>query len=249
MIRPFVGASAKMALSPSDLAEVARWLGGDPWPRPPWPTERAGLVLTRRGARLHAPGSASPEGVLWHPGMIPLRRRHLETDPLLRAVQPWPGMEILDATLGLGHDALILAEAGASVEGLEAVPALLYYTLDGLWRHAPGLASRVAGRCGDHRALMAQMADDSKDVVYLDPMFPDHARRCNAQWSPLRVIAHGEMVGAEALAEATRIARAAVVMKLHPGAPLPDWGAPRRVTSQRVQFAVWSVGSMEETRT
>ncbi|MFN3197956.1 MAG: class I SAM-dependent methyltransferase [Bradymonadia bacterium] len=241
-LRFFIGASAKMRLGANALDEVARWLDAEPWRRPPWPTDRSGLVLTRRGAKLYAPGSDSPSGVLWNPGLTVLRRRHLETDPLLKAIEPHRGQQVLDATLGLGHDALMLAEQGAEVEGLEAVPALLYYTLDGLWRHNPETARKISGRCVDHGAYLKIMAPRSKDVVYLDPLFPADRRRRNTQWSPLRVTGHRGSVDAETLQASARVARHRVVMKLPPGADPPSWPegpAPSLVTSQRVRFAVW----------
>lgn len=244
--RFFVGASAKMRLSELDLAAVASWLDADLWPGPPWPTDRLGLVLTRRGARLHAPGSHSVMGVYWNPGMTAMRLRHMETDPLVRALSITSGDTILDATLGLGHDAMVMASAGAIVEGLEAVPALLYYTLDGLWSHRRDLARRISGRCADHGAFLADAPDRAYGAVYLDPLFPAHQRRESPQWSPLRVAGRAGAVDMSALREAFRVARERVVMKLPPGASPPPISSeltrgPEVVASQRVRFAVWNL--------
>jgi len=54
------------------------------------------------------------KNLAWHPNMAKLRLLNLQRngqDPLLHAVQPRPGDQILDCTLGLGADSLVLAYA------------------------------------------------------------------------------------------------------------------------------------------
>jgi 16S rRNA (guanine1516-N2)-methyltransferase len=82
----------------------------------------------------------------------------------------------VDATAGLGDDALLLAAAGFAVELFERDPVIAALLRDGLRRaaHEPRLAELV-GRMHLHEADsvagLAQL-EGRPDVVLLDPMFP-----------------------------------------------------------------------------
>src|SRR5256885_973796 len=77
------------------------------------------------------------------------RARRGEPDPLLTAAGLRPGETVLDATLGLGGDALLAAHAtGTKVIGLEIDPLLGAFTQAGL-RRMPGHGIEVVK--ADHR--------------------------------------------------------------------------------------------------
>ncbi len=87
-----------------------------------------------------------------------------------------PGLEIVDATAGLGRDAFVLATLGASVTLLERSPIAHALLADGLRRalNDPEIAS-IASRM----RLIQCDADDwlrseqpRPDAIYLDPMYP-----------------------------------------------------------------------------
>jgi len=170
-----------------------------------------------------------------------LRARNGEVDPLVRAGELRPGHEVLDATLGLGGDALIAAHAtGKRVVGLEASPVLAAFVTAGLRRllvPARAAAARIDIRCADHRSALREIPDKSVDVVLFDPMF-----RAAGEAAPLfglvRELAEAAPLGLFALREAQRVARRGVLVKDAPPGhelarlglqPLPTRRSPRIV--------------------
>lgn len=120
--------------------------------------------------------------------MLPRLQPHrLSRELLVRAARVRGGMSTpraVDATAGLGEDALLLAAAGFEVTLFEYDAVIASLLADGLERarRQPELVEAV-GRMrlvvGDSiGGLHAMAADASPDVVFLDPMFP--ARRKGA---------------------------------------------------------------------
>ncbi|PVZ04609.1 class I SAM-dependent methyltransferase [Actinomycetospora cinnamomea] len=105
--------------------------------------------------------------------------RHGGTDPLVRAGELRPGDRVLDATLGLGRDALVAAwavGAGGQVFGIEADLVLAVLADAGFAGPVPRPGSApVRVRHGDSRQVLTAMAaaGEHVDVVLLDPMFTD----------------------------------------------------------------------------
>ncbi|GLZ46947.1 hypothetical protein Acsp06_31320 [Actinomycetospora sp. NBRC 106375] len=103
--------------------------------------------------------------------------RHGQTDPLVRAGELTPGDHVLDATLGLGRDALVAAWAvgrDGAVIGIEADFVLALLATEGFAGPIPRAGSApVEVRRGDSRQVLAAMAaaGEGVDVVLLDPMF------------------------------------------------------------------------------
>ncbi len=225
--------------------DLAAWIDADPHETRPLPTDRPGLVLNAEHMRLFAPGcKPSP----WHPGMahkrLKLFRRH-GRDPLPAIMGLEPGEAVVDATLGMGHDALLLAAAGGRVRGLEARAPILLFTLDGLRRYRPDLARRIRGVRAEHGAWLAQAPAKSVDHVFFDPMFPPAQAGINPTWSTLRAVAHpGARLPPAVLFDALRVARRTVVFKLAPYEPAPvvQGAPPVRVDgSNRLHYAIWDV--------
>ena len=212
----------------------------------------AGVSLGGKGAA-REPGSAEappPRSFRASLGMAVLRlQRSLagEVDPLVEAAQLRAGDLVIDATLGLGGDALLASHATcARVLGLERSPLLAAFTQVALRRPggagALAEAARVAGArievsCGDHLAALAALPSRSADVVLFDPMF-----RLPSASSPLfalvRACADPTPLSVEALREARRVARRGVLIKdASPGRelgrlgmrPLPSRRFPRIV--------------------
>lgn len=142
---------------------------------------------------------------------------------------PAPGLSVLDATGGLGVDALALARRGASVRIVER-EAMLWALLEDLVRRldAPDVSTRLA----DSADVLLEA--EVYDVVYLDPMFP--ARRKKALPGK-RMQYLGALLGEAApfdpgLVELARArARSRVVLKRRLKDPIelaPDWSLKGR---------------------
>lgn len=108
-----------------------------------------------------------------------LRPNALNRELLVRAARPKRAsgaLTAVDATAGLGEDAILLAAAGFHVTLLERDPIIGVLLCDALCRGAedPELApivGRMAPRIADSVAVLPRL-DEPPDVVVLDPMFP-----------------------------------------------------------------------------
>jgi len=145
-----------------------------------------------------------------------LRARRGELDPLAQAAGLRSGDRVLDATLGLGGDALVAAHVtGARVVGLERDPLIAAFTqasLRRLQKHGrePGRLVEVVR--ADHREFLRAQPDGSFDVVLLDPMFRK-AGDAGPLFDLLRAHAEHAPLEEETLREARRVARRGVLVK------------------------------------
>ena len=132
-----------------------------------------------------------------------LRPDRLGRELLVRAAkvkgtaQPWA----IDATAGLGQDALLLAAAGFKVTLIEHDPLIAALLKDALRRAAcnPQLATIVARMTfagADSTVALTQLAKHP-DVVYLDPMFPER-RKSAAVKKKFQLLHHIERPCADA---------------------------------------------------
>ena len=117
--------------------------------------------------------------------------------PLIKAVGIKKGNPyrptVLDATIGLGEDAWLLASLGCAVYGYERQPLTFYLLKDGLWRAQqakPDITKRMFVIPGDASYLLREYDENEAiqkvDVVYLDPMFP--LGRKTAERKAMRVL-------------------------------------------------------------
>lgn len=161
------------------------------------------------------------------------------------------GLQVLDATAGLGRDAFLLASAGCEVTLLERNPVLHLLLEDALARAAadPSTAAVAARMCLERADSVAWMrgCPDGFDVVCLDPMFPPRSKsaavRKEAQILQL-VAGHGGRDGNDDdLGEAARqTARSRVIVKRPQHAPNLYERAPDYVLAGRsTRFDVYLV--------
>jgi 16S rRNA (guanine1516-N2)-methyltransferase len=186
------------------LPELLEAAGGEPV-----------LVLGSRRADLYERGRAYRASV----GMAflrVLRARKGETDPLVAHAALRPGDSVLDATLGLGGDALVAAHvSGERVVGLESNALIAAFTQAALRRlpkhgHEPGRLVQVIR--ADHRQWLKDQPTGAFDVVLLDPMF----RRVGESaplFELLRAHADHAQLDPETLRQAKRVARRGVLVK------------------------------------
>ena len=190
------------------------------------------LTITRSGVFL----TNGIERLSFHPSMALIRLINLlrgGSDRFLEATQLKPGDFLVDATLGLGTDALIGAWAvgeKGNVLALEQSPILAALVQDGLmhftdiipkaknrdkqdtWAALARASRQIEVRWGAHLEFLGLIPSNSVDVVYFDPMFrhtceQSHSIQPLHRWSDHRPLDH------KAVLEACRIARQRVVLK------------------------------------
>lgn len=190
------------------------------------------LTISRQGVFLNN-GS---ERLSFHPSMALIRLINLlrgEPDRFLEATQLKAGDFLIDATLGLGTDALIGAWAvgdKGKVLALEKSPILAALVHDGLnhfseiierprkkekqkaWAELAQAAQRIEVSWGEHSEYLRKITSRSVDVVYFDPMFRQTYERSNSI-QPLHVWSDHRPLDQAAVQEACRIARQRVVLK------------------------------------
>ena len=210
------------------------------------------LVVTGGGLELHETGRGAAGGVRVDFGVAGANARRLATasrrQPLALAV----GLKkykptIVDATGGLGRDAMLLARLGCTVIVVERSLILGAMLRDALERVATAPAAGATGpgrltlTVGDAAEVMARMPESElPDVVYLDPMYPPSGKSALPK-KEMRILRRlvGDDADAGGLLEvARRVARARVVVKRTPRAsPL----APAPTMSYRGKLARWDV--------
>jgi predicted methyltransferase len=178
------------------------------------------LVVSEKDVKL-VPLGGQP--VFFHPGMAYLRLLRLlegKEDPLVAVCGVQPGDAIIDCTMGLAGDAIILSWAAGdegSVTALESERILHVLVREGLRTYEgerPELAAamrRIRPVWADHLDYLRRLPDKSADIVYFDPMF-----RSGLSGGPIdrvRGLVNASPVREEAIGEARRVARRAVVMK------------------------------------
>ena len=181
----------------------------------------AGIVVVGEdGIRCYGRGK---KPFFFHPGMAAVRVKRLmngERDPMLEAAGAGAGDRVVDCTMGLGSDAIVFAHAvgpSGKVTAVESEPLLHLVVSHGLAAHEPGdealreAMRRVETVCADHLEYLKTLEDRSVDIVYFDPMFREPA--AGPAMEPLRELANPAAIRPEAVREARRVARKAVVLK------------------------------------
>lgn len=128
---------------------------------------------------------------------------------------------VVDATGGLGRDALVLASLGCQVTLLERSPVVAALLENGLLRAGthPATSAWVPNRLqlkfGDSRQLLGQWQGPPPDVVYLDPMFPHKKKTAlvKKEMRALQALLGGDCDTDELIAVALRCAAKRVVVK------------------------------------
>lgn len=179
------------------------------------------LVVSALGARLEVPGK---KPFFFHPNTAAFRIKRLmrgDTDTMLVACQIQPGYRILDATLGLGADAIVFSHAtGANgrVVGVESERLVAILVEDGL-RHWTSDATllceamrRIEVRNANHLDVLKELPDRAFDVVYFDPMF-EVTVQSSTGIAGVRELANPDPLHEEAVREAIRVASKRVVIK------------------------------------
>ncbi|TVP84262.1 MAG: hypothetical protein EA344_06920 [Alkalicoccus sp.] len=166
----------------------------------------------------------------FHPNTAALKVRNLieaDTSPLTEAGKIEQGDVIVDCTLGLGADSLLMAAAAGPVGkviGIESSMLTALIVKEGL-QHFPmpmqelrQAASRINVLHGRAEKILRGMEKNSADIVYLDPMFSTPLSKASGI-DPLRKLADYNPVTEELIQLAVKTARRGVVIKEHTRSP------------------------------
>ncbi|GAK01655.1 LOW QUALITY PROTEIN: L-isoD(D-D) O-methyltransferase [Geomicrobium sp. JCM 19055] len=160
----------------------------------------------------------------FHPSMATIRIQRLEKgghDPFATITTLQHGDSFLDLTLGLASDSIVasyLVGKDGIVHGVEKQQTVAEIVKSGLSTWDDGSESlldamrRIQVIQRDHTEYLRTLADQSFDVVYLDPMFErtiDESLSLNG----LRASASYDTLQSKTLDEARRVARKHVILK------------------------------------
>lgn len=174
-------------------------------------TDGRPVVQTRAGA------------ISYHEGSSVLRthKRNTAPDAVVRAMRLEPDFKVLDATLGMAVDSLVIASSlgdDGRVTGLESGVLLHGLVKDGLanYEFKTSLLARAASRItpvlAEHVEFLNNCGPGEFDVVYFDPMF-DKPVAESTMMRRIREIAEDRPLTMEVLELAKRAARRRVVVK------------------------------------
>lgn len=157
---------------------------------------------------------------------------------------------MLDATAGLGRDAVVLAGLGCEVTMLERSPVVAALLQDGLERaksdmkFGAWLKQRMLFRPGDAIDFMQTASGPGHDVVYLDPMYPqqDKTALAKKEMRVLRELAGDDADADQLLQAALGYASRRVVVKRSPrAAPLSGRTPDHQWTGNRARYDAYFI--------
>jgi 16S rRNA (guanine1516-N2)-methyltransferase len=171
------------------------------------------------------------------------------------------GISVLDATAGLGKDALVLAHLGCSVQMLEKSPVVHALLEDGLRRaladpeqQLDSALKRMQLFHGDARQWFEDIQQNKRplpDVIYLDPMFPPRSKSASVKKdiALLQNALEEETDFPGLLAAARKCARHRVVVKRPGNKPGRDVPEPTLVVpGKSAHFEVYVNSSFSSIR-
>ncbi len=155
----------------------------------------------------------------WHPNTAILKLKDNNTGPLVKALDLKHGDHVLDCTLGLGADSLLIANAIgkiSKVTALEANPYIAYLTTRGICTSDNPIIKRLAKRIDiincNYQDYLKSAAQKNIDVIYFDPMFK-HGNDAACGITPLRKLATKTPLTLETIHLALTAAKRRVVVK------------------------------------
>lgn len=182
------------------------------------------IVVGKDSLTIQANPASKP--FFFHPNVAMLRvKRWLKIgdDPLIKACKIVAGDKIVDATLGLGSDAILASLAAGKyghVLGMEASFPIWLLVKEGLSSHQTNMKEvdvamrRIMVENISSETWLGEAADKSVDIIYFDPMFSEEVKGSTG-FDPLRSFAvHTEMTE-KMINEARRVARKRLVLKDH----------------------------------
>lgn len=186
----------------------------------------------------------------WHPGMSKIRIASLRNnlpDHLYRSVEPKKGMKILDANLGMAHDALVLASCDTKVLGLEKDRFIHLITSEGLKKCQENkeypkfirkAAKNIKTKCIDNEEYI-ENSNKNFDVVCFSPMFIKPKFKSD-DMLPLRELALKNWPTKNLIKKSLKMSKKVIIKveyEKHP--PLPNPARWSHGQGSRVAYAIY----------
>lgn len=156
--------------------------------------------------------------LFFHPDTAMIRIKQ-NKEPLLSLIGSEP-KKILDATLGLGSDSVVLSYAGHDVTGLEGSPIIFTIVQSGLQHYKTGnlkidrAMRNIRSICINYLEYLKSQPNNAYDIIYFDPMFNADIEE-SKNLDGLKDLAIYQQLNAEIIEEAKRVAKEKIIVKAH----------------------------------
>ncbi|EHC03310.1 class I SAM-dependent methyltransferase [Streptococcus suis] len=156
--------------------------------------------------------------LFFHPDTAMLRIKS-GRDPLLELLGP-DKQTVLDCTMGLASDSIVLASAGHQVTALESSQLIHFIVSKGLQEFDSGkevvnqAMRSIQTIWTDSLTYLKEQIDKSVDVIYFDPMFSEEIKE-SQNLSGLSGLADRSRLTEEIVSEVKRVARKKLIIKAH----------------------------------
>ena len=201
--------------------ELASELGADYQPRRKLSLskclERFGPFYLLYKDRLSFVNSDASE-LTFHPDTAALRIK-APHDALVSLLGKSP-KSILDTTMGLASDSLVMAAVGNQVTALESQDVIFQVVSRGLASYQTDdkqlekAMRSIKAIKSDSLSFLKAQADNSFDIIYADPMFSEIIKE-SENLEAIKPLANGSRLTEEWLKEAKRVAREKIIIKAH----------------------------------
>lgn len=161
--------------------------------------------------------NANASELTFHPDTAALRIK-APHDALVSLLGKSP-KTILDTTMGLASDSLVMAAVGNQVTALESQDVIFQVVSLGLASYQTDKQLEKAMRSikaikSDSLSFLKAQADNSFDIIYADPMFSETIKE-SENLEAIKPLANGSRLTEEWLNEAKRVAREKIIIKAH----------------------------------
>ena len=127
---------------------------------------------------------------------------------------------ILDTTMGLASDSLVMAAVGNQVTALESQDVIFQVVSRGLASYQTDdkqlekAMRSIKAIKSDSLSFLKAQADNSFDIIFADPMFSETIKE-SENLEAIKPLANGSRLTEEWLNEAKRVARGKIIIKAH----------------------------------
>ncbi|WP_353894510.1 class I SAM-dependent methyltransferase [Proteinivorax hydrogeniformans] len=205
------------------------------------------LVVTKSSLNVYIKG----QKLAFHPSMAMLRVKRIKNGELdifnkiLGDITSWA---VLDCTLGLASDSLVLSKlvsCKGQVTSLEKSKLIYKIVKDGLGKldssypELSGLSKNITLKNVDFNNYIEGLNYGDFDLIYFDPMF-DKPIENSPAISPLRDLAHYSPLSIKSLEKAKKLAKKAVIVKNNKNFPFEEIGLKKfTLPSSSVSYGIY----------